>query len=108
MTHPNEGNPVMLTTTQRTTKACPIERTIHVERTDALRATVTETRPLKTKTTSSSRTYRLQRFAADFGTAAEVANTTTGECYRTNVDGWRYECDCPAGAYSSKPCVHVE
>ena len=56
----------MLTAT-RNTKACQIERNIHAERTDALRVTITETKLLKTKTTSTSAAYRLQRIESQLG-----------------------------------------
>ena len=100
----------MMTQT-RQTKAASIERVIHVERTDALRATVTETKVLKTKTTSSSRMYRISRISTAFGVAAAtVTNLTSGECYDVLLDGHRSTCTCPGHSYgpNNKPCVHLE
>jgi len=98
-------------TTTRNTKSCKIERTLYLDRTDALRATVTENKVLQTKTTSSSRMYRIHRISCAFGVAAAtVVNVTSGECYDVLLDGRNSTCTCPGHIYSKtgKPCVHLE
>ena len=100
----------MLTQKTRQTRQCSIERTIHVERTDALRATVTETKVLKTKTTSTSTAYRLRRFDSEIGgVGVEVVKLDgSGEIYDVLLDGLRSTCTCPGGVYGTKACRHVE
>jgi hypothetical protein len=79
----------MLTQKTRQTRQGEIERTIHVERTDALRATITETRQLKTKTTSTSTAYRLRRFDSEIGgIGVEVVKLDgSGEVFDVLLDG---------------------
>jgi len=99
------------TTTTRQTKACKIERTLYLDRTDALRATVTETKVLQTKTTSSSRMYRIHRISCQFGVAAaSVVNVATGDEYNVLLDGRHSTCDCPGHTYNpnGRPCTHLE
>jgi hypothetical protein len=103
----------MLTQKTRQTRQCEIERTIHVERTDALRATITETRQLKTKTTSTSTAYRLRRFDSEIGgVGVEVVKLDgSGEVYDCLLHGLHgHECSCPHGTYRANSgvlCRHV-
>ena len=103
----------MLTTT-RNTRACPIERRIHVARVNiGIRATITEEKQLKTKTTASSTTYLLRPLASQLGgSGVEVEKLgTDGEVYHALLSGPHgHECDCPHGTYSrsDKPCRHLE
>ena len=102
----------MLTQKTRQTRQCPIERTIHVERTDALRATVTETKVLKTKTTSTSTAYRLRRFDSEIGgVGVEVVKLDgSGEVFDVLLDDSLSTCTCPHGCYRGhvKTCRHIE
>ena len=97
----------MLTAT-RSTKACTIERNIHVERTDALRVTITETKQLKTKTTSSSTAYRLQRIDSQIGgVGVEVIKLDgSAEVYHVLLGRHETTCTCPGGVYGKTPCRH--
>src|SRR5262249_49192537 len=98
----------MLTAT-RNTKACEIERTIHVERSDALRVTITETKILKTKTTSSSTSYRLRRIDSEIGSVGvEVIKLDgSGEVYHVLLGRHETTCTCPGGVYGKVPCRHA-
>jgi hypothetical protein len=98
----------MLTAT-RQTKAGQIERNIHVERTDALRVTITETKLLKTKTTSSSMAYRLERIDSHIGgVGVEVVKLEgSGEVYHVLLGRHETTCTCPGGVYGKTPCRHA-
>jgi hypothetical protein len=103
----------MLTAT-RTTKACDIERTIHVSIWNhIIRAFITETKQLKTKTTAATTTYILRPRESQLGGAlVEVEKLgTDGEVYHALLSGPHgHECSCPHGTYSKsgKNCRHVE
>jgi hypothetical protein len=102
-------------TTTRTTRACPIERRIHVARVNiGIRATISEERQLLTKTTTSSTTYLLRRIESQLGgVGVEVEKLgTDGEVYHALLNGPHgHECDCPHGTYrasDSRVCRHIE
>jgi hypothetical protein len=103
----------MLTAT-RNTKAAVIERNIHVAIWNhVIRATITEEKQLKTKTTASSTTYLLRPLESQIGGGGvEVEKLgTDGEVYHALLSGPHgHECDCPHGTYSKsdKPCRHLE
>ena len=103
----------MLTAT-RTTKACDIERTIHVSIwSNIIRASITEVKQLKTKTTAATTTYILRQIESQSGsTGVEVEKLgTDGEVYHALLSGPHgHECSCPHGTYRGyqKPCRHIE
>jgi hypothetical protein len=102
----------MLTAT-RETRACKIERRIHVERTNiGVRCTITEEKQLRTKTTTSTTTYLLRRIESQLGgVGIEIEKLgTDGELYHVLLAGRHgHECDCAHGTYSKsgKPCRHI-
>jgi hypothetical protein len=100
---------------ERTTKAGQIERTIHVAMwSNTIHATITETKQLKTKTTSTSTTYILRPIPSQMGgVGVEVEKLDeSGEVYNVllNAPGLGHSCDCPHGTYRGhvKPCRHIE
>jgi hypothetical protein len=103
----------MLTSTTRQTKACPIERTLHVSIwNNVIRATITEVRQLKTKTTTTTTTYLLRRLDSQPGGVEVEKLGTDGEVYHALLNGpYGHECSCPHGTYRSNSgvaCRHLE
>src|SRR5262249_36104424 len=89
---------------ERTTKAGQIERMIHVALwNNILRATITETKQLKTKTTSTSTTYILRPVPSQMGGVGVLVEKlgTDGEVYNVLLcaPGLGHTCDCPHGTY---------